>query len=159
MFNIVERGSAAYSRICVLFEQRPSIIDGKQCLQQRAGQLKVNIRQFNYPGAVISSLHNIVFHIQPGQLVGICGPTGAGKTTLLSLLQRHFDVIDGEILFQSISLTDIQQGEWHARLAVVNQIPFLFSDTIAGNIALGKPTASQTEIEEAARLAAFFCLS
>lgn len=153
MFNIVERGSAAYSRICVLFEQCPSIIDGKQCLQQRAGQLKVNIRQFNYPGAAISSLHNIVFHIQPGQLVGICGPTGAGKTTLLSLLQRHFDVIDGEILFQSISLTDIQQGEWHARLAVVNQIPFLFSDTIAGNIALGKPTASQTEIEEAARLA------
>ncbi|WGL97757.1 SmdA family multidrug ABC transporter permease/ATP-binding protein [Arsenophonus sp. aPb] len=153
MFNIVERGSAAYSRICVLFEEPLSIIDGKQYLQPRSGQLSVNIRQFNYPGAAISSLHNIVFNIQPGQLVGICGPTGAGKSTLLSLLQRHFDVIDGEILFQSLALTNIQQGDWHARLAVVNQIPFLFSDTIASNIALGKPTASQTEIEEAARLA------
>lgn len=110
MFNIVERGSAAYSRICVLFEEPLSIIDGKQCLQPRSGQLSVNIRQFYYPGAGISSLHNIVFNIQPGQLVGICGPTGAGKSTLLSLLQRHFDVIDGEILFQSLALTDIQQG-------------------------------------------------
>ena len=153
MFNIVERGSAAYSRICILFEERPTIINGKQSLRQQAGQLSVNIRQFIYPGATTSSLNNIVFNIQPGQLIGICGPTAAGKSTLLSLLQRHFDVNYGEILFQSIGLTNIKQEEWRARLAVVNQIPFLFSDTIAGNIALGKPHASQTEIEEAAKLA------
>ncbi|MDT9587090.1 MAG: SmdA family multidrug ABC transporter permease/ATP-binding protein [Candidatus Arsenophonus melophagi] len=153
MLNIVERGSAAYSRICVLFDESPSIIDGEQCLKPTSSPLIINIRQFHYPGAAIPALHNIAFNIQPGQLVGITGPTGSGKSTLLSLMQRHFDVIDGAIIFQSFSLIDIQHKEWYSTLAVVNQIPFLFSDTIAGNIALGKPTATQKAIEEVARIA------
>lgn len=86
-------------------------------------------------------------------MLGICGPTGAGKSTILALLQRHFDVTHGEIRFHDLPLPILQLDSWRARLAVVNQTPFLFSDTVANNIALGKPDATQAQIERVAQLA------
>ncbi|MDU1269051.1 MAG: ATP-binding cassette domain-containing protein, partial [Escherichia coli] len=91
--------------------------------------------------------------LKPGQMLGICGPTGSGKSTLLSLIQRHFDVSEGDIRFHDIPLTKLQLDSWRSRLAVVSQAPFLFSDTVANNIALGCPNATQQEIEHVARLA------
>lgn len=78
---------------------------------------------------------------------------GSGKSTLIALLQRQFDLSEGSILFQSIDLREIKLDNWRARLAVVNQNPFLFSASIAENIALGKPEATEDEIITAARLA------
>ncbi|MCS5967603.1 ATP-binding cassette domain-containing protein [Klebsiella variicola subsp. variicola] len=86
-------------------------------------------------------------------MLGICGPTGAGKSTILALLQRHFDVTSGEIRFHDLPLPRLQLDSWRAWLAVVNQTPFLFSDTVANNIALGKPDATPAQIERVARLA------
>ena len=128
MFNIVERGSAAYARIRT-------------------------VREFIYPQANKASLEKVNFTLQPGQMLGICGPTGSGKSTILALIQRHFDVTDGDIRFHDVPLTRLQLDSWRARLAVVNQTPFLFSDTVASNIALGKPDATQEQIERVARLA------
>ncbi|MWT08755.1 ATP-binding cassette domain-containing protein, partial [Escherichia coli] len=89
----------------------------------------------------------------PGQMLGICGPTGSGKSTIRSLIQRHFDVSEGDIRFHDVSLPRLLLDDWRSRLAVVSQTPFLFSDTIANNIALGCPTATQDQIEHVARLA------
>ena len=75
------------------------------------------------------------------------------QLTLLALLQRHFDVTHGEIRFHDLPLPILQLDSWRARLAVVNQTPFLFSDTVANNIALGKPDATQAQIERVAQLA------
>lgn len=86
-------------------------------------------------------------------MLGICGMTGSGKSTLLTVIQRLYDVTEGEICFQSIPIYQLKLDEWRARLAVVNQTPFLFSDTIAGNIALGRPNATKDEIEAVAKLA------
>ncbi len=83
-------------------------------------------------------------------MLGICGRTGSGKSTLLSLIQRHFDVSEGDIRFHDIPLTKLQLDSWRSRLAVVSQTPFLFSDTVANNIALGCPNATQQEIEHVA---------
>ncbi|MCD9217763.1 ATP-binding cassette domain-containing protein, partial [Escherichia coli] len=83
----------------------------------------------------------------------LCGPTGSGKSTLITLIQRQFDVTEGAISYQGKPLPEIRLDEWRGRLAVVNQSPFLFSDTIAGNIALGNPQATVEQIEEAARIA------
>ncbi|EKK3980413.1 SmdA family multidrug ABC transporter permease/ATP-binding protein [Cronobacter sakazakii] len=153
MFNIVERGSAAYSRIRALLAEAPVVKDGQASLPAGRGVLNVAIREFRYPHAARDTLRNVQFTLKPGQMLGLCGPTGAGKTSVLSLIQRHFDLDAGEITFHDVSLARVHLDDWRGRLAVVNQTPFLFSDTVASNIALGKPDATQEEIEQAAKLA------
>ena len=153
MFNIVERGSAAYSRIRAMLAETPVVNDGSEAVPEGSGVMHVDIRQFVYPQTAHPVLENVSFTLQPGQMLGICGPTGAGKSTVLSLLQRHFDVTEGDIRFHNIPLTNLLLDEWRGRLAVVSQTPFLFSDTVANNIALGCPAATQEEIEHVARLA------
>ena len=153
MFNIVERGSAAYSRIRAMLAEAPVVNDGSESVPEGRGVLEVAITAFSYPQTERPTLENVNFTLRPGQMLGICGPTGAGKSTVLSLIQRHFDVTQGDIRFHDIPLTRLQLDAWRSRLAVVSQTPFLFSDTVANNIALGHPTATQEEIEHVARLA------
>lgn len=153
MFNIVERGSAAYSRIRTLLAEKPVVDEGHQTLPDERGELRVRIAQFTWPDGPHPHLHQVEFDLSPGNMLGLCGPTGSGKSTLLALIQRQFDVADGTILFHGIPLTQLQLDNWRKRLAVVNQTPFLFSDTVTRNIALGKPDATQQEIEDVARLA------
>ncbi|EGO8359445.1 SmdA family multidrug ABC transporter permease/ATP-binding protein [Escherichia coli] len=153
MFNIVERGSAAYSRIRAMLAEAPVVNDGSKPVPEGRGELDVNIRRFTYPQTNHPALENVNFVLKPCQMLGICGPTGSGKSTLLSLIQRHFDVSEGDIRFHDIPLTQLQLDSWRSRLAVVSQTPFLFSDTVANNIALGCPNATQQEIEFVARLA------
>ena len=153
MFNIVERGSAAYSRIRTMLEEAPAVKDGSETAPEGRGMLNVAVREFIYPQANKPSLEKVNFVLQPGQMLGICGPTGSGKSTILALIQRHFDVTQGDIRFHDIPLTRLQLDSWRGRLAVVNQTPFLFSDTVANNIALGRPEATAEQIERVARLA------
>ncbi|HGW8422485.1 SmdA family multidrug ABC transporter permease/ATP-binding protein [Citrobacter koseri] len=153
MFNIVERGSAAYSRIRAMLAEAPVVNDGTEAVPEGRGALTVSIREFSYPQTAHPALENVQFQLEPGQMLGICGPTGAGKSTLLSLIQRHFDITQGDIRFHDIPLTRLQLDSWRSRLAVVSQTPFLFSDTVGNNIALGRPNATQEEIEQVARLA------
>jgi len=153
MFNIVERGSAAYSRIRDMLAEAPVVNDGSEPVLTGRGELNVAVRAFTYPQTEQVTLENVNFRLQPGQMLGICGPTGAGKSTILSLIQRHFDIDQGEIRFHDIPLTQLQLDSWRSRLAVVSQTPFLFSDTVANNIALGCPQATREAIEHVARLA------
>ncbi|QKJ86184.1 Multidrug ABC transporter permease/ATP-binding protein [Paramixta manurensis] len=153
MFNIVERGSAAWSRIREFLKEAPAVEDGEKLLPEGRGVLQVAIREFHYPGSQMPALRNINLNLKPGQMLGLCGPTGAGKSTLLSLIQRHFDIQQGDIRYHAIPLPQLRIDNWRSRLAVVNQTPFLFSDSVAANIALGRPNATQQEIEQAARLA------
>lgn len=153
MFNIVERGSAAYSRIRDMLAEAPVVNDGSEPVPTGRGELNVAVRVFTYPQTEQVTLENVNFRLQPGQMLGICGPTGAGKSTILSLIQRHFDIDQGEIRFHDIPLTQLQLDSWRSRLAVVSQTPFLFSDTVGNNIALGCPQATREAIEHVARLA------
>ena len=153
MFNIVERGSAAWSRIRSLLSEAPTVTEGAHNLPEGPGLLQVAIREFTYPGAETPVLRNINILLKPGQMLGLCGPTGSGKSSLLSVLQRHFDIGQGDIRYHGLTLTELRIDSWRSRLAVVSQTPFLFSDSIANNIALGRPGATQQEIEAVARLA------
>lgn len=153
MFNIVERGSAAWSRIQSLLAEAPAVTDGSKQVPEGRGLLQIAVREFCYPGAQQPSLRNLNVNIKPGQMLGLCGPTGSGKSTLLSLVQRHFDIDQGDIRYHAIPLPQLRLDSWRSRLAVVSQTPFLFSDSVANNIALGRPGATQSEIEQAAQLA------
>ncbi|TKI06271.1 SmdA family multidrug ABC transporter permease/ATP-binding protein [Martelella alba] len=153
MFNIVERGSAAYARIRQTLEEEPGIKAEGLALPPGAGTLRVELTGFYYPGAQQPALRHIRLTLPPGKILGICGPTGAGKSTLLALILRHYDPSRGEIRFHDLPLDAISLEQWRGRLAVVSQTPFLFSDTVARNIALGRPDAEERDIERVARLA------
>ena len=112
MFNIVERGSAAYSRIRTLLAEAPVVNDGVQPVPEGRGTLALAIHRFSYPQTDKPTLEEVNVTLKPGQMLGICGPTGSGKSTILALIQRHFDVDDGEIRFHDISLRQLQLDAW-----------------------------------------------
>ncbi|MCW2474749.1 SmdA family multidrug ABC transporter permease/ATP-binding protein [Candidatus Symbiopectobacterium sp. NZEC151] len=153
MFNIVERGSAAYGRIRQLLNEAPVVADGDAVLPPGRGSLEVDIHAFAYPQQSRPVLDRVAFTLAPGNMLGLCGPTGSGKSTLLALILRHYDLDDGEIRFHGFPLATLNLDSQRQRFAVVGQTPFLFSDTVANNIALGNPGATLAQIQHAARLA------
>ncbi|MGA3068500.1 MAG: ABC transporter ATP-binding protein, partial [Tepidisphaeraceae bacterium] len=98
-------------------------------------------------------LHDIDFTIPGGSVVAIVGPTGCGKSTLVSLLGRFYDPQKGRILIDNVDLRDVSLASLRTQVALVFQETYLFSDTVTGNIAYGRPGISAGDIEAAARLA------
>jgi ATP-binding cassette, subfamily B, bacterial len=98
-------------------------------------------------------LDRVSFETAPGQVVGIFGATGAGKTTLLSLIPRFYDPLRGQILADGHDLRKLDLDGYRRHIGIVYQESFLFSNTIAANIAFGNPHATQAQIEQAARAA------
>jgi ATP-binding cassette subfamily B protein len=98
-------------------------------------------------------LSDISFDVPGGSIVAIVGPTGAGKTTLVNLIARFYDPQQGRIFIDGIDLRDVDLGALRTQVSFVFQETYLFSDTVAGNIAYGRPHISNGDIEAAARLA------
>jgi ATP-binding cassette subfamily B protein len=98
-------------------------------------------------------LHGISFTIPAGRRLAIVGPTGSGKSTISRLLFRFYDVTGGRILIDGQDVRDVTQHSLRAAIGVVPQDTVLFNDTIRYNIGYGKPSASEADIEQAARLA------
>jgi ATP-binding cassette subfamily B protein len=90
-------------------------------------------------------------HIPAGQTVAVVGSTGAGKSTLAKLLARFYDPSDGRVLLDGVDLRDLPAPELRRGVVMVTQEAFLFSGTVADNIAIGRPEASREEIEQAAK--------
>jgi ATP-binding cassette subfamily C protein CydD len=106
-----------------------------------------------YPGRPAPALSDVTLEIRPGEQLVVTGPSGAGKSSLLALLLRFAEPTAGQIEVAGVALADFGAGAWRDQLAWVPQRAHLFDDTVAGNIALGRPGASPAEIREAARLA------
>ena len=98
-------------------------------------------------------LNDVSLAVKPGQTVAIVGPSGAGKSTISRLLYRFYDVTGGRILIDGQDIRDVTQDSVRSAIGIVPQDTVLFNDTIYYNIAYGCPTASPSEIEDAARLA------
>jgi ABC-type multidrug transport system fused ATPase/permease subunit len=98
-------------------------------------------------------LKDVSFEVPGGKVVAVVGPTGSGKTTLVSLVARFYDPQQGRILIDNVDIRDIRLDELRSRVAYVFQETFLFSDSVAANIAYGRPTAQGESVTAAARLA------
>lgn len=159
LFNIVERGRASYDRVRVLLQYEPDVQDAGPASEAAlvadtdlTGDVTFHIRSFTYAGPV-PTLKDIHFTLKKGQTLGVAGKTGSGKTTLFRVLLREFDGVDGEIRIGSHSLKQVPLAMWRSLLGYVPQDHFLFSTTLAENIAMGKPQADLPEIQEAAAMA------
>lgn len=165
LFNIVERGRASYDRVRALLNIEPGVKDdgitttaelrGTKSEVEKSphGKLTYAIQSFYYPGQALPALQEIHFTLQKGQTLGITGKTGSGKTTLFRLLLREFDGLNGTLLLDGNPITDISLSSLRSGIGYVPQEHFLFSTTIAENIALGKPEARLEDIQKAAQFA------
>jgi ATP-binding cassette, subfamily B, multidrug efflux pump len=154
LFNIVERGRASYDRVAALLREPVEVTDHKDSLNMvPSGDIQYRISEFTYPGEKEPMLKDISFLLNRGETLGIVGKTGAGKTTFLKLLIREFEDYQGEILFGGQQIKNYKLEKLREAIGYVPQDHFLFSATVAENIAFTNPYASLEEIHEAAKLA------
>jgi ATP-binding cassette subfamily B protein/ATP-binding cassette subfamily C protein/ATP-binding cassette subfamily B multidrug efflux pump len=161
VLSLIERGKAAWSRLDPLLRESLSIDDHGTQTQAPAGTIRFAGVTFTYPSATVrapteprtAAIADATFEVRPGETLGIVGPTGAGKSTLLHLLLRHYALSTGTLRWGGFALTDYTLASLRAAIAWVPQEAFLFSATIADNIALARATATRGEIERVARMA------
>ena len=157
--NLFQRGTASVIRIDELLKQKPSIADDPQHREQAAtsrphihGTIEFRHLDFSYlPDTPV--LRDVTLTIPAGTSLAILGPTGSGKSTLVGLLARLFDAPDGSVLIDGEPIRSIPLETLRQAIGFVPQETFLFSSTVAENIALGRPDATPAQIEEAARTA------
>ncbi len=149
------RGSASLKRIGALLDAEPDIRDASDVIEPAPlrGGIAFRALTFRYPGAEYDVLREVSFTVEPGEHVGIIGKTGAGKTTLVDLLLRTYNVPDGTLFLDGHDVNRIPIHTVRKSIAYVPQDNFLFSDTIASNIAFAGDADNREAIEAAARLA------
>jgi ATP-binding cassette subfamily B protein len=154
LFNIVERGRASYDRVTALLGEAIAITDDEKALDiVPSGDIEFKLTEFTYPGETEPILKDIAFSLKSGETLGIVGKTGAGKTTLLKLLIREYESYKGEIIFGGKAIQEYKLEKLREAIGYVPQDHFLFSATVAENIAFTNPQAKPEEIEGAAKLA------
>jgi ATP-binding cassette subfamily B multidrug efflux pump len=153
VLSLLERGRAAWARLEPVLGEPPSIDDRGTIDAVPGGPLVFESVSFRYPGRSVPALDHVSIELAPGQTLGVVGPTGAGKSTLLNLLLRHYASDQGCIRWAGRPIEAYRLSALRAAIAWVPQEPFLFSASIAQNIALARADATRTEVEQAARLA------
>jgi ATP-binding cassette subfamily B protein/ATP-binding cassette subfamily C protein/ATP-binding cassette subfamily B multidrug efflux pump len=151
---LIERGRAAWGRLEPVLAEPLTVDDHGRIATVLPGPIAVEGVHFSYPGQSTPALQDISLHLHAGQTLGLVGPTGAGKSTLLKLLLRQWAPQQGVIRWGELRLADYTLAALRAGIAWVPQEAFLFSASVAENIALARPDASREQIEAAARQAA-----
>jgi ATP-binding cassette subfamily B protein len=153
-----QRALAASERVAAVLEIAPAIVDPAQPRAlPSAGAVQGEIRfervHFGYPGIGRSVLEDLDLVVHAGECVALVGETGSGKSTIAKLIPRLYDVDAGRVLLDGVDVRQLRLRELRAAVGIVFEDTFLFSDTVAANIAFARPDAPPDEIERAARLA------
>lgn len=154
VFNSIQRASASADRIYQVLDREPRILDppSPQPLKSPVGVIDFQDVCFRYDPAK-PVLTNVNLTVRRGETIAIVGPNGCGKSTLLNLLPRFYDVDAGSISLDGVDLRDVRIRDLRKRIGIVSQQAVVFNDTVAANISYGAPSATQEQIEEAARQA------
>jgi len=115
------------------------------------GQVQFEDVTFSYPNSANPALNHISFTAAPGQIIALVGQTGAGKSSIARLINRTYDTDGGRVLIDGVDVRQWKLESLRSQISIIEQDIFLFSRTIAENIAFGRPGATQAEIEQAAR--------
>jgi len=152
--NVIQQAMAAAERIFELLDRQPEIRDAPDAvaLDRARGEVRFEDVHFRY-GEGEEVLHDVEFHMAPGEVVALVGPSGAGKTSIANLLSRFYDPIHGRVLLDGQDLRQVRLDSLRRHVAVVLQDTFLFNTSVRENIAYGKPDATDEEIVAAAKAA------
>lgn len=152
---IYARGRASYERLVEIYEEPNEVKDeGHRILMiPPNSSIEFNHLTFSYPNSSKFALKDFSAQIQGGSFVGITGPVGAGKTTLFRILNREYEVPYGKVSIGGYDIHEYPLDAFWKQIITVEQIPFLFSRSIADNVRFGKNEALQTEIETVAKYA------
>lgn len=151
--SLVQKAEAAQERINAFLAVEPRIQQPEQAVTATPGDIVLEGVHFIYPESGIEALRGVDLTIRKGQKVAVVGSTGSGKSTLAQLVMRMYDPTTGSITSDGIALREMDPQVWRSQLGIVPQDVFLFSDTIANNIAFGVDGATAEELEDAARMA------
>jgi subfamily B ATP-binding cassette protein MsbA len=149
----VNRGIATLDRLNEILEAPVVVEESKNAIELNGFNKEIQFEnvQFAYNDTVI--LNQINLTIPKGKTIALVGSSGAGKSTLADLVPRFHDVSGGQLLIDGKNIKDYSLNSLRQHISIVTQEPILFNDTIAANIALGKPDATMEEIKEAAKIA------
>jgi len=148
--SLIQRAAASQKRINEFLKTKPSIIDG-EVTTTLSGNIQVENVSFTYPETGIKALDNVSFEIKKGHTLAIIGRTGSGKTTLANLLLRMYDADHGVIKYDGVPIQSYRFDTLRHQIGFVPQQVFLFSDTIANNIAFGLDSVDNELVEQAAK--------
>jgi ATP-binding cassette subfamily B multidrug efflux pump len=154
VLSLIQRGKAALQRLQPLLDAPLSVDDHGTLTRLADGPLTLHAVRYAYGSQVHPALDNVSITSQPGRTLGLVGPTGSGKSTLLRVLLRQATPQAGEASWGGQPLAAYTLETLRAAISWVPQESFLFSATIAENIALARPDATRAQIEQAARMAA-----
>lgn len=125
--------------------------EGSPRVERIDGDIEFDSVEFKYPGSSATALSGFELTIHSGETVALVGPTGAGKSTVVKLIERFYDPTFGRIIVDGVDLRTLDLGSYRRELGFVPQEPFLFTGTVAENIAYTRPEATPEEIESSAR--------
>ena len=153
--SIIQRASASQARINEFLDTVPEVRNTATESATIAGDIRFEGVSFVYPDSGIRALDNVSFHVKAGESLAIIGRTGSGKSTIAALITRAYDATGGEVLLDGRPIATLHLGSVRSAIGYVPQDVFLFSDTIAANIAFGlkEEAYGQEDVERAARKA------
>jgi subfamily B ATP-binding cassette protein MsbA len=152
-FYNMQKGSAAIVRIEEVLKAPVTVDDNPNGIKKESFDSSIELKNVGFNYEEVSILKNINLKIEKGKTVALVGSSGAGKSTLVDLIPRFHDVSSGELLIDGKNIKEYSLKHLRNLMGIVTQEPILFNDTIANNIALGKPDATKEEIEQAAKIA------
>jgi subfamily B ATP-binding cassette protein MsbA len=152
-FSNMRKGAAAITRIEEVLKTENTVDDNESGKKLEAFDRSIELRNVSFAYDGVDVLKNISLTIEKGRTVALVGSSGAGKSTLADLIPRFHDVSSGELLIDGVNIKEYSLKSVRDQISIVTQEPILFNDSIASNIRLGKQTASQEQIEEAAKVA------
>jgi ABC-type multidrug transport system fused ATPase/permease subunit len=153
--GLAQRATAAGARVYQILDREPRIVSppGAPALPAGSGHVEFRGVTLRYESASRPALRDVDLDVPAGTTVALVGATGSGKTTLVQLIPRLYDVSAGAVLVDGADVREVDVSSLRSAVAVVNDDPFLFSATVAENIAYARADATQEEIELAARRA------
>ncbi|TAH04272.1 MAG: ABC transporter ATP-binding protein [Sphingobacteriales bacterium] len=152
-FSNIHSGIAAGERVLQLIDEKPAIVDMPNALHITDFKSEIKFENICFAYADKAVLKNIDLIIQKGKNIALVGSSGGGKSTLMDLIPRFIEAQSGNIIIDGIDIKSLKTDSLRALMGVVNQESILFNDSIFNNIAFSKPTATQAEVETAAKIA------
>lgn len=153
IINDLQHMITSVERVYNTVTEEPDIKTPDKAVHKKHFRGEIEFKNVSYQAEDADIIQNISFHVKPGQSVGIIGATGSGKSTIMNLLCRFYDVTQGEILIDNINVKELNLHDLRNNIGMAMQDVFLFSDTIEGNIAYGKPACSFDDVVRVAKIA------